>query len=124
LSKTLEGLPDGAPKAGDRFPWLHLKFDADGPADLFRVLDDTRFNLLVIGQPLPSTDWLDFRSSMRVYLIPSNPSNEKELVRVGITGPAFYLLRPDGHVALAGSQFDVAPVKHYFGKFGLFQAPT
>ena len=26
LSQTLEGLPDSAPRAGDRFPWLRLKF--------------------------------------------------------------------------------------------------
>src|SRR5687767_501124 len=29
LSQTLPGLPDGAPRAGDRFPWLHLKFEAN-----------------------------------------------------------------------------------------------
>ena len=48
------GLPDGAPRAGDRFPWLRLKFRRDGPVeDLFQKLDDTRFNLIVIGQPAP-----------------------------------------------------------------------
>src|SRR5207244_875365 len=53
LSETLPGLPDAAPRAGDRFPWLRLKLSADGPAeDLFRKLDDTRFNLIVIGQPV------------------------------------------------------------------------
>ena len=37
LSQTLEGLPDGAPRAGDRFPWLRLRLPADGPVeDLFR----------------------------------------------------------------------------------------
>ena len=54
LSESLEGLPDGAPRAGDRFPWLRLKFQANGPVeDLFQKLDDTRFNLIVIGQPSP-----------------------------------------------------------------------
>src|SRR5438477_2365598 len=32
LSKSLPGLPGGAPRAGDRFPWLQLKFRANGPA--------------------------------------------------------------------------------------------
>ena len=54
LSETLPGLPAGAPRAGDRFPWLRLKLSADGPAeDLFGKIDDTRFTLIVIGQPAP-----------------------------------------------------------------------
>ncbi len=59
LSQTLPGLPKGAPLAGDRFPWLQLKFEPDGPVeDLFQKLDDTRFNLLVIGQPAPAVGTL------------------------------------------------------------------
>src|SRR5206468_794479 len=33
LSQSLPGLPAGAPRAGDRFPWLKLKFDANGPIE-------------------------------------------------------------------------------------------
>ena len=52
LSETLAGLPDTAPRAGDRFPWLRLKLQPNGPIEnLFAKLDDTRFNLIVIGQP-------------------------------------------------------------------------
>src|ERR1700738_521657 len=55
LSETASDLPGGAPRAGDRFPWLRIKFSADGPVeDLFARLDDTRFTLIVIGQPAPS----------------------------------------------------------------------
>ena len=44
LSETLAGLPDSAPRAGDRFPWLRLKLLPNGPTeDLFGRLDDTRF---------------------------------------------------------------------------------
>ena len=53
--KRWPGLPDAAPRAGDRFPWLRLKLLPDGPVeDLFAKLDDTRFNLIVIGQPAPA----------------------------------------------------------------------
>ena len=42
LSLTQAGLPGSAPHAGDRFPWLRLKFQASGPLeDLYRKLDDT-----------------------------------------------------------------------------------
>ena len=36
-----------------------------------------------------------------------------ELARVNITQPAFYLLRLDGHVGLAGIQPDLAAVTRY-----------
>ena len=51
LSESLPGLPESAPRAGDRFPWLRLKFNIDGPVeDLYEKLDDMGFNLLVFGQ--------------------------------------------------------------------------
>src|SRR5262249_30874399 len=53
LSRVLAGLPKGAPVAGDRFPWLQLRLRANGPIeDLFRKLDDTRYNLIVAGQAI------------------------------------------------------------------------
>ena len=110
LSRTAGSLPDGAPQAGDRFPWLRLKLRADGPIeDLFRKLDDTRCNLLVFGQPAPpaSHDLVD------TFVIPGDEHNASELARAGIAGPAFFLLRPDGHVGLAGSRMDSATVVAY-----------
>src|SRR5437879_10970516 len=51
LSKMLPGLPHGAPRAGDRFPWLRLRFQADGPDDdLFQELGGRRDTRVVIGQ--------------------------------------------------------------------------
>ena len=61
LSKTLGNVPESAPHAGDRFPWLRLRFQVQGPReDLFQRLDDNRFNLFVIGQPAPSSMSLQF----------------------------------------------------------------
>jgi 2-polyprenyl-6-methoxyphenol hydroxylase-like FAD-dependent oxidoreductase len=115
LSKTLEGVDANAPRAGERFPWLRLRFRTDGPReDLFEKLDDTRFNLLVIGQPSPSTDHLGLRDLLDVHAIPSDRDNEGELARASINGPAYYLLRPDGHVGLAGVRFDQAALGRWF----------
>jgi 2-polyprenyl-6-methoxyphenol hydroxylase-like FAD-dependent oxidoreductase len=114
LSWTLAPLPEGAPQAGDRFPWLQLKLCADGPAeDLFQKLDDTRFNLLVIGQPAPSEDTLGFGDLLRGRAIPDEGYNAQELARAQISGPAFYLLRPDGHVGLAGVRLESSAVTRY-----------
>jgi hypothetical protein len=114
LSKSLGGMPEGGPCGGDRFPWLRLKFRADGPAeDVFLKLDDTRFNLIVIGQSAPPGGAVGLGDLLRVHVIPEDPINELELTRARIPRPSFYLVRPDGHIGLCGGPLDVAAVKRY-----------
>ena len=114
LSETLPGLPDAAPRAGDRFPWLRLKLLPNGPTeDLFGKLDDTRFNLIVIGQPSPADGLPALGDLLRIHAVPSDPANDRELARARIPQPSFYLLRPDGHVGLAGTHLDAAAATRY-----------
>ncbi|MGH6815741.1 MAG: FAD-dependent oxidoreductase [Hyphomicrobiaceae bacterium] len=114
LSQTLTNLPKGAPMAGDRFPWLQLRLQPNGsPEDLFQKLDDTRFNLIVIGRPAPPEETLGFGDLIRLHAIPADSGNDQELARAGIPQASFYLLRPDGHVGLCGDRFDPAAVKGY-----------
>ncbi len=116
LSETLGTLPRDAPKAGDRFPWLHLNQQPDGPADdLFQALDDTRFNLLVFG-PGPAAALAGYDDIVRVHTIPLDP-NKAELDRVGITASSFYLLRPDGHVGLCGPHSELPAVESYLARW-------
>jgi hypothetical protein len=123
LSQTLAGLPEGAPLAGDRFPWLRLKLNAGGGVeDLFERLDDTRFNLLVIGQTAPSARALG--NLVSVHAVADDASNAAELARIGITGAAFYLVRPDGHVGLAGSRLDIETVRRYLAERHLRLEPS
>ena len=42
-----------------------------------------------------------------------NAANDAELARVGIASPSFYLLRPDGHIALCGRQVDAGTIARY-----------
>jgi hypothetical protein len=117
LSQTLAGLPEAAPQAGDRFPWMQLKLGAGGPIeDLFQKLDDTRFNLLIVGQPPPSAEALGLGELLHIHAITDDPANLAELARVGISGSAFYLLRPDGHVGIAGTRLDASAVKRYLSE--------
>ncbi len=114
LSESLPGLPDVAPHAGDRFPWLRLKLSANGPTeDFFGKLDDTRFTLIVIGQPAPPGGVPGLDDLLRTHVVPSNPANDRELARAQIPRPVFYLLRPDGHVGLSGVRLEVAAVIRY-----------
>ena len=109
LSRTLPGLPGSAPQAGDRFPWLKLSLGQDGTIDdLFQLLDDTRFTLLLFGQPAPDSATLPLGDLLRVLVVPSNPVNDRELSQHDIPQPSFYLLRPDGHIMLTGAQFTLS----------------
>jgi 2-polyprenyl-6-methoxyphenol hydroxylase-like FAD-dependent oxidoreductase len=114
LSDSLPGLAEDAPRAGDRFPWLRVRLQPNGPVeDLFAKLDDTRFNLLLMGQPLSSVELPGFHDRLRVLALPSDSANDKEFARQRIPQPSFFLLRPDGHVGLAGSHLDVAAASRY-----------
>ena len=115
LSKTLPGLPRAAPLAGDRFPWLRLKFSPDGSAeDLYQKFDDMKFNLIVIGQSASPTVASGPGDLLRTLAIPRDPSNDRELERAKIPSPSFYLLRPDGHIGLSGVRLEADTVARYF----------
>jgi 2-polyprenyl-6-methoxyphenol hydroxylase-like FAD-dependent oxidoreductase len=119
LSQTLAGLPVRAPRAGDRFPWLRLSLAVGTPAaDFFARLDDTRFNLLVIGQSVGTT--LD--DLVCTHTVMADAANRRELARAHIPCPSFYLLRPDGHIGLAGAQLDAVALRRYMALVGTASA--
>lgn len=102
-----------APCAGDRFPWLQLKFQTNGQVeDIFQKMDDLHFHLIVIGQQAPE-DIHALGEGCITHVIPEDAHNREALARVGITGAAFYLVRPDGHIGLAGGQLAMPMVEAY-----------
>ena len=112
LSLTLDNPPHDAPHAGDRFPWLELAFTPGGRMeDVFAKLDDTRFSLFVIGQSAPGT--LPLGDLLQVHAIGADGANAPALARAGIPTPSFYLIRPDGHIALCGARVDTAALERY-----------
>ncbi|HKW50990.1 MAG TPA: FAD-dependent monooxygenase [Candidatus Eisenbacteria bacterium] len=114
LSENLPGLPDKAPRAGDRFPWVRLKLEPNGPVeDLYGKLDDTGFNLILIGQPSRPHGALGLDDLLRVHTVPSDPHNDRELARARIPQPSFFLLRPDCYIGLAGTQLDADAAMRY-----------
>ncbi|HEY8608972.1 MAG TPA: FAD-dependent monooxygenase [Noviherbaspirillum sp.] len=115
LSRMLSPLPGDAPCAGDRFPWLALRFTPHCPAeDLFSRLDDTRFTLLLFGQPAPEHKGVaNLPGDVQILAVPRDEHNDAVLRRAHLPMPSFFLLRPDGHVGCAGTTLDAAALMDY-----------
>lgn len=117
LSRASDRLPEHAPQAGDRFPWLRLKFAANGPVeDLFEKLCDTHFHLVLFGQSSVPQEPSGVGDVLRVHAIPNDSINDKELARAQISQPSFYLIRPDGYIGLCGTRFEADLVSRYFSE--------
>lgn len=116
LSEETPGIEHNAPRAGDRFPWLKLQLQSNGIVeDTFEKFDDTKFNLIIIGQSSPNANEL-LGDLMQIYIIPDNSVNRQEFARVGITSPSFYLLRPDGHIGICGGKLEESKIVDYIHK--------
>lgn len=118
LSVQASSLGEHGPRPGERFPWMKLSF-APGAAvlDLFAELDDTRFNLLLFGLPAPDPDWLQRKGKLIcTHVIPSDPENQQALAAANIPARAFYLLRPDQHIGLAGAELNLVAVDRWLSE--------
>ena len=118
LSQNLAGMPKGAPLAGDRFPWLQVQLDPVGPIeDLFQRLDDTRLNLIVVGQSAETVAGEAVNADLvRVHRLTDGAPNDQQLARAGVPPRSFYLLRPDGYVGLCGIELDSAAIRGYLAE--------
>ncbi len=113
LSSSPGELPHDAPQAGDRFPWLRLRFAANGEVeDSFTKQDDVHFHLLVFGQPAPEriSGW---DGLLEVHVLPEDATNDAALKPARIPRPSMYLVRPDGYVGLCGPRLDAAAIARY-----------
>jgi len=114
LTDSSGRLPEGAPRAGERFPWLRLSWKPGGPVeDSFRLICGTQFKLLAFGQPVPEVSWMEDNGVMSTCEVPTDATNSAELARVGIPAVSFYVVRPDGYVGLCGERLDMNAVRRY-----------
>jgi 2-polyprenyl-6-methoxyphenol hydroxylase-like FAD-dependent oxidoreductase len=102
LAQTLPGLAADAPQAGDRFPLLSF--------------DDLHFHLVLAGQDARAEEVPGCGGLLRLHRLPENAGQDAELARLKIAKPSFWLLRPDGHVGLAGARFDATAVQRYLAE--------
>jgi hypothetical protein len=84
--------------------------------DLFGRLDDTRFTRIVIGRAVSGNGGSGPGDLVRTLAIPSDGANQGELERARIPRRSEFLLRPDGHIGLAGIALDAAAVRRYLSE--------
>lgn len=114
LSKAAGIMPATAPKPGDRFPLLRLRFAAGGASeDVFQKFGDSHFSLLSLGLPSPLNDHGALQGLLRTYTLPDSRENRAEFVRAGMPVPCFYLVRPDGYIGLCGTQLPSGAIAAY-----------
>jgi 2-polyprenyl-6-methoxyphenol hydroxylase-like FAD-dependent oxidoreductase len=116
LSHTQDAVDASAPRAGDRFPWLHLALQSSGPGeDLFQTLDDLHFHLFVFGQAPMEDAAAALGDAVQVHAVPATPGNDKALAQAHIGVPSYYLVRPDGYIGLCGTRIDATAIAAYIG---------
>lgn len=115
LSQNLVRMPEGAPRAGERFPWFRIgPRREDGSherRDLFAALDDAHFNLVVFGEP--SCDVSQLEPAIAVHVLPQSASVSEACKAHHIPFPSYALVRPDGHIGLSGAELDLQAISAY-----------
>ncbi|ANU09634.1 monooxygenase [Planococcus antarcticus DSM 14505] len=96
--------------AGMRLPWIEL-----AGSDNFFPLRSVDWQIHIYGQA--SKELMDFAhaQSLEVHEFAWEPKMQK----AGFQQNALYLVRPDGHVALANKAQEVSVLKDYLDEFGI-----
>ena len=105
----------GAVRGGDRLPWVEI---APG-RDNFAPLASLAWQVHVYGHPRPGVKEACAHFGLPIHEFAWEPG----MRRTGLRESAFYLIRPDGYVGLAGSRVDPHHLHRYFEERGLIRAP-
>lgn len=100
----------GEVRGGDRLPYV-----VDGVGDNFGVLGSLDWQVHVYGDATPA-----FRAALAPTGVPLHVFAWNEAAKAaGLARDAVYLVRPDGHVALAAAMQDGAAVVQYLAALGV-----
>ena len=95
----------GKVRGGDRLPWVQTTVNQDN----FASLSTLAWQVHVYGVPRPGV--VDACAELRIPIHVF--AWKSEMKRAGLMRGAIYLVRPDGHVALADPNGEANPLRHY-----------
>jgi len=98
----------GRVHGGDRLPWV--KPEPNQTGDNFSPLVSLNWQVHVYGEAAPEIQTLCVSRKLPLHIFPWREAME----RIGLQRNAVYLIRPDGHVALACGADHTADVAAYF----------
>jgi hypothetical protein len=107
-SSLSEGIA-GRVRGGDRLPWIEFDGTADRRTDNFMPLNSLDWQVHVYGEPRPGISELCQRWGLPSHVFPWQPVMQ----RAGLRRNAVYLVRPDGHVALADPDASASRLEAY-----------
>jgi 2-polyprenyl-6-methoxyphenol hydroxylase-like FAD-dependent oxidoreductase len=105
----------GEVRGGDRLPWVPM-----GATDNFVPLTSMAWQAHVYGEPRASAKDACDALHLPLHTFAWTPEAE----RAGLARSAFYLVRPDGYVALADREGGAAGLRAYLTERGLSITPT
>jgi 2-polyprenyl-6-methoxyphenol hydroxylase-like FAD-dependent oxidoreductase len=97
----------GTVHGGDRLPWV--KVNMNGVEDNFMPLTSLDWQVHVYGDAAPTIQAVCDARKLALHVFPWRP----EMGRPGLQRNAVYLVRPDGHVALADPEGSATAITSY-----------
>jgi 2-polyprenyl-6-methoxyphenol hydroxylase-like FAD-dependent oxidoreductase len=101
----------GGVRGGDRLPWVRL----GGADDNFAPLESLDWRVHVYGDPTAALSLACGQRGLALDVFPW----EASMARAGLVRNAAYLVRPDGHVALADPEASALTLQRYLDARGL-----
>ena len=109
----------GSVHAGDRLPWIELDNITGRAEDNYAPLASLEWQVHVYGVPSQTIQAICRERGIAVHEFAWNEGAE----RAGFERDAVYLVRPDGHVAFAGSTSASEALKSYLNEWGIRKVP-
>jgi 2-polyprenyl-6-methoxyphenol hydroxylase-like FAD-dependent oxidoreductase len=105
----------GGVRAGDRLPWVETTLEESN----FTPLESMTWQAHIYGEPRVSAKAACGELELPLHLFPWTP----EAKRAGLMRSAFYLVRPDGYVALADADGGANGLRRYLSERELRPRP-